>query len=83
MVYYGWVAAGTPTDPVYNTLKNALKKMPPEAPFRGPKLYKEGEYIYTNSWQGDLERFSGEEQITQNGRLIYQANYRGGLVNQQ
>ena len=58
-------------------------KMPEEYPYRGPKEYKENEYTYTNSWQGELEQFSGEEKITQGKKLIYKASYLGGLVDQQ
>ena len=38
MVYYGWVEK-TVKDPnvVYRILRSALKQMPNDAPFRGPK----------------------------------------------
>ncbi|MCL5409858.1 MAG: DUF5680 domain-containing protein [Patescibacteria group bacterium] len=83
MVYYGWVAEGVATDPVYGVLRNALMQMPEDAPFRGPKEFKDGEFVYSNSWDGDVERYSGKEQITQSGKLIYKADYRGGLVDQR
>lgn len=83
MVYYGWVAEGQETDPVYGILRGALKQMPEEAPFRGPKQYEENGLVYTNSWDGDVERFSGEEKITRGEDVIYQANYMGGLVDQR
>jgi hypothetical protein len=83
MVYYGWVAEGQETGPVYGILRGALKQMPEDYPFRGPKEYKEGEFTYTNAWKGDVERFSGEEQITKGEEVIYKANYRGGLVDQR
>ncbi len=83
MVYYGWVASGIEPTMVYPILRNALKKMPPEAPFRGPATYTEGDFLYTNDWTGTIERYEGIEKITQNNKLIYQANYRGGLVDQR
>lgn len=83
MVYYGWVAEGLATDPVYAILRGALKQMPEAAPFRGPKEYKEGDLTYSNTWTGDVDRYSGEEQITQGNKLIYKANYMGGLVDQR
>jgi hypothetical protein len=83
MVYYGWVAEGVETDPVYAILRGALKQMPEDAPFRGPEEYKEGDLTYSNTWTGDVDRYSGEEQITQGGKLIYKANYMGGLVDQR
>ena len=41
MVYYGWVAEGVETNPVYGVLKNSLKQMPKDYPFRGPSKHKE------------------------------------------
>lgn len=83
MVYYGWVEEGIQADPVYGILRGALKQMPEGSPFRGPKEFKEGEYAYSNSWNGEVDRFSGEEQIMQGDKLIYKANYMGGLVDQK
>lgn len=83
MVYYGWVAQGVETDPVYTVLRNALKNMPEDAPFRGPKEFKDGEFTYTNNWNGDIKKYSGKEQITQGDRVVYMANYLGGLIDQR
>lgn len=83
MVYYGWIIKGVDPDPVYAILRGALKAMPVDAPFRGPKKFAEGEYTYENSWTGDIARYSGEEQITQGQKIIYHANYMGGLVDQR
>lgn len=83
MVYYGWVAEGVAADPVYAVLRKVLTRMPQDAPFRGPKDYIDGEFTYANKWNGDVERYSGEEQITRGEKLIYKANYMGGLVDQR
>ncbi len=83
MVYYGWVKEGIKVDPVYTILRNALKQMPEDYPYRGPKVYKENEYTYSNSWSGEVDRFSGSEQITQGDNIIYKADYMGGLVDQR
>lgn len=83
MVYYGWVAEGMDNNLVYGVLRNALKQMPEDAPFRGPNEYKQEDFTYSNSWTGDIERYSGQEQIRQGDKLIYQANYMGGLVDKQ
>ncbi len=61
MVYYGWVEGGIGTNPVYGILRNA--------PMRMPKEYKEGNYVYANSWEGKLSRFSGEERTAHGERL--------------
>ncbi len=83
MVYYGWVAGGVDNNPVYGILRNALKAMPADHPYRGPNEYIENEFKYTNTWQGEIDRFSGEEKIFQKDKLIYKANYIGGLVDQE
>ncbi len=83
MVYYGWVPEGVATDPVYAVLRNALMQMPEDAPFRGPREYKQDNYTYSNTWTGDVERYSGEERITEAEKLVYKANYMGGLVDQR
>jgi len=83
MVYYGWVAEGVENGPVYEILRKALAKMPEDHPYRGPKEFKDGEYIYSNSWEGEIDRFEGEETILKGQELVYKANYIGGLVDQK
>ncbi|MFH1289375.1 MAG: DUF5680 domain-containing protein [Patescibacteria group bacterium] len=83
MVYYGWAVEGVETDPIYAILRNALKQMPEDYPYRGPEEYKEGEYTYSNSWSGEVDKFSGSEQILQGDKIIYKADYMGGLVDQR
>ncbi len=80
MVYYGWVDEKADTNKVYSILRNALKNMPEEAPFRGPKELIENDMKYENSWNGNIERYFGEEKIFQGDNLLYKANYMGGLV---
>lgn len=81
MVYYGWVESSvTDFGQVYGFLKKALLNMPPDNPYRGPKELIEGEYSYFNSWNGEIDRFSGEEIIQKGGKEIYRAKYLGGLV---
>lgn len=83
MVYYGWVVEGVEADQIYEVLRDALKQMPEDAPYRGPRRYEQGEFVYTNTWDGYLERYSGEEQISQGERIVYQANYMGGVVDRR
>lgn len=80
MVYYGWVVEGVEADSVYTVLRGALSKMPDDVPFRGPKEFKEDNFMYRNYWKGDVERYSGEEKIFKSKKLVYKANYLGGLV---
>ena len=83
MVYYGCVEEGIEANQIYKILRGALKQMPANHPYRGPNEYREGEYTYTNLWDGEVNQFSGEERITQGEKLIYKANYIGGLVDQK
>ncbi len=83
MVYYGNVKEGINQKEVYKFLQKALSLVPEDMPLRGPKDFKEGEFKYTNHWQGSIENFSGEETIFKNEKEIYQAQYSGGLVDQR
>jgi hypothetical protein len=83
MVYYGWVAKNTKTDLIYKVLRSALAKMPGKYPFRGPKKYKDESFVYENKWKGNLNEYSGEEKIIENKKIVYKANYIGGLVDQR
>jgi hypothetical protein len=83
MVYYGSIDKKIVPESVYPTLQKALRSMPEEYPFRGPKEMRDGEYIYRNSWIGTLEEFKGEEIISKNNIEIYRASYGGGLVDQK
>lgn len=83
MVYYGFITQGIATDPIYALLRNALRQMPEDAPFRGPKKLKDKDLTYSNTWNGTIERYSGEEHITKGKKILYKANYRGGLIDQR
>ncbi|HJZ04425.1 hypothetical protein A2634_03145 [Candidatus Amesbacteria bacterium RIFCSPHIGHO2_01_FULL_48_32] len=83
MIYYGWVVEGVEAEAVYGILRGALMQMPEEYPYRGPQEYKRGDFVYRNKWDGELDRFSGEETIEQRGKLIYKADYRGGEVDKR
>ena len=62
-------------------LKRALMSVTEEEPFRGPSNLKDGaEWIYSNRFLGDIERFKGEEKIMHNGSLVFSQNYIGGLI---
>ncbi len=80
MLYYGGVFKTEEINTVFGVLRNALKEMPQEYPFRGPKQYCEMEYGYSNVWNGNVDRFEGKEKIKKKDTLVYQANYFGGLV---
>jgi hypothetical protein len=60
--------------------KRALRRVPPDAPFRGPALYREGELTYANDWTGDLAAFRGVERVFLGDREIYRLEYVGGTL---
>lgn len=81
MVYYGVVAPSVKDlKPVYGFLKSALKQIPAEAPFRGPKEFSDASFRYENTWEGDIARFHGVEHIFNDGERVYSCRYIGGLV---
>jgi hypothetical protein len=83
MVYYGSIDITITPETVYPTLQKALRAMPVDSPFRGPREINNGEFTYVNSWTGSISKFSGEEIILKNGKEIYKAQYMGGLVDRK
>ncbi len=85
MVYYGWVT-DTVIDiaAVYKVLQGALIHMPEDRPFRGPAEYSQGDLVYKNVFDGEIDNFFGEEIIVNtDGQALYKAKYMGGLVDQR
>ena len=71
-------------------LTKALMVLPQDFPIRGPQHFAldhftfegtayDGQFIYRNSWTGDLTRFKGEESIDWNGVQVYYHDYIGGI----
>ena len=61
-------------------LKAALREVPRNAPYRGPKSFRMGDYIYKNKTHGDIMSFHGTEIIRIQEQTIYQLRYSGGVV---
>lgn len=80
MVYYGAIVKGEVSDIIYKFLRESLKLMPKNAPYRGPKEYKIGNLKYLNSWNGDIKSYNGCEKIYRGDKQVYSAKYIGGLV---
>lgn len=81
MVYYG--SDSQEVEGVIPFLRNSLSHMPSDFPTRGPKEYSDNDFLYRNSWDGDIEQFKGKEEIFYKGKIVYSAEYSGGLVNQR
>lgn len=85
MVYYGWVDESvTDFGAVYKVLQEALTLIPEDKPFRGPKEFISGDLFYKNTFEGEIDNFFGEENISnKNGKELFKAKYIGGLVDQR
>jgi hypothetical protein len=81
MNYFGEVFP-TCSDPmkVYTFLREAMRLISPEFPFRGPALFEKGNLKYENQQNGTLDRFHGTESIFENQEKVYYLHYHGGKV---
>ncbi|MBI4009169.1 hypothetical protein HY357_02970 [Candidatus Roizmanbacteria bacterium] len=51
--------------------------------FRGPKSFRDGDFLYQRNYKGTIKDFVLEEKIYQKKKLVYQARFMGGLVDQR
>lgn len=61
-------------------LKEALRNVTADKPFRGPDSYTNGEYAYTCEVSGDFEWFQGYETISYKGQIIYDCYFHGSII---
>jgi hypothetical protein len=80
MTYAGGLVAPADLRTVYAFLREALRRGDTAAPYRGPRSHDEGEWSYTNAWEGSLDRFDGVETIARAGVTVYRLRYAGGRV---
>lgn len=80
MNYYGKMLISGISQGFIDCLKKALKNLPNEAPYRGPKFYQFKEFEYHCSWNGELAFFEGYEKILMNGVEIYNLKFHGGFL---
>ncbi|MCL4452542.1 DUF5680 domain-containing protein [Ferroplasma sp.] len=81
MVYSGGVTdESVDTDEIYKFLKHCLCLISKEAPFRGPKSYSDGIYLYDNDFSGDIFYFMGYEKIDEGENTLYELHYSGGNI---
>jgi hypothetical protein len=81
MNYYGEVLPTCP-DPmkVYTFLREAMRLVTPDHPFRGPARFEKGELRYENEQHGTLDGFHGMESIFENNEKVYVLHYHGGKI---
>lgn len=63
-----------------NFLKEALRAASPDHPYRGPRFYQSGEYLYTARVTGDMTWFQGFEEIYCGSDKVYECFFHGGLI---
>lgn len=61
-------------------LKLALRHGTVDMPYRGPRLFRCGEYTYICDVNGGLDWFSGTESIYHQETLVYECRFHGGHV---
>ena len=69
-------------DEVFKFLKEVLMLVSFDYPFRGPLKYENENFRYAMAINGDIQRFSGKEWITNKGlsKIVFTQNFIGGLV---
>ncbi len=81
MNFYGSTADGARIPEEFPKFhKAALRHAPVEAPYRGPALYREGDFVYVNDVTGSLAAFSGIERVFFRDREIFRLSYHGGML---
>ncbi len=80
MNYYGWMLVETIPEGFGEFLKQALLKVTPEAPYRGPAVFKAGNFEYHCQWDGQPEQFEGRERILLAGKPVYELVFHGGTI---
>lgn len=84
MNYYGVTLDDTfGEEAIDKALRPALMKVGEDdtvLPLRGPSKYINGEYIYTFKTDGNIESFSGIEEVHKDDKLIYRLTCHGGII---
>ena len=62
---------------IYTFLKKAMSQIKESRPFRGPAEYIDGDYKYIDSSDGDINNFTGTEEISYQGEKVYKLSYHG------
>jgi len=61
-------------------LKEALLHVSPEYPYRGPFIYRSGEFTYHCIVTGDIEWYQGYEEIFISDKKVMECYFHGGIV---
>ncbi len=81
MNYYGRVISReVGAKEVYAFLKQALRLVEEDKPFRGPERFRKDNFEYLNEINGVINEFSGIERIIHKGNEVYMLFYHGGRL---
>ncbi len=83
MAYQGQVEKGSSdefVEEIYSFLHKVMMKITKESPYRGPKEFKEGDFKYSFSYEGNLEFLIGRESILYKNKEVYFQNIMACLV---
>ncbi len=61
-------------------LKEVLRNVPKEFPYRGPEIYTKGDYHYHCKADGEFIWFQGYEEIFYRDEKIYECYFHGGSI---
>lgn len=61
-------------------LKEVLAHVPYEMPYRGPSIYRKGDYSYHCKVEGEFIWYQGYEEIFYLNEKIYECYFHGGVV---
>ena len=79
--YFGEILPnGTDPKKIYSFLREAMRLITPEYPFRGPEFYENQNYRYENKQDGSLDHFHGIEKIFEKNKEVYVLYYHGGIL---
>lgn len=83
MTYSGGVTVPSPTNElteIYDFLRQALMLVNHQTLFRGPESFQHSRFLYSNKYEGTIERFRGSETIEIGDRIVYELYYCGGAI---
>ena len=61
-------------------LKEALSHASADLPYRGPRLYKNGDYTYHCFVNGSFDWYEGTEEIFAGDRKVFECRFHGGSI---
>lgn len=61
-------------------IPTTLLNIPVDMPYRGPRYYKQGNYIYKCTVEGNFEWFSGYEEIFNGDTKVYECMFHAEMV---